>query len=197
MPKSKRFYDTEPPDTLEDWMKLLGSEYTIQGMVFGGADGTVAAFLPSVTDDIGMRAKFPTLEQWSEMLKISDQPRLYERDGTGTLKGWLRKSQYIISGAVQQRTWVRDGLQCLYCGAKMGEHLLTIDHFVPLQLGGANEPGNYVTACRNCNKSKGAREPRPWCEANNVNVNALEAYLGGHIALSEYLEVSPWSNQQP
>jgi 5-methylcytosine-specific restriction endonuclease McrA len=40
---------------------------------------------------------------------------------------------------VQQKVWAADGFQCVYCGAKMGETLLTVDHFVPLELGGANE----------------------------------------------------------
>jgi hypothetical protein len=34
---------------------------------------------------------------------------------------------------------------------------LTIDHIMPVALGGTNEIGNLVTACRTCNLTKGAK----------------------------------------
>jgi hypothetical protein len=34
---------------------------------------------------------------------------------------------------------------------------LTIDHVFPVALGGTNDVGNLVTACRACNLTKGAR----------------------------------------
>jgi 5-methylcytosine-specific restriction endonuclease McrA len=48
----------------------------------------------------------------------------------------------------------RDGYKCLACGKKK---VLTIDHIIPLSLGGKNEIDNYQTLCRKCNMAKGNR----------------------------------------
>lgn len=47
-------------------------------------------------------------------------------------------------------------LPCFYCGDKGG----TVDHVVPLALGGAHAPWNLVSCCSSCNSSKGTR-PMP------------------------------------
>lgn len=55
----------------------------------------------------------------------------------------------------------RDGFRCRYCGlpaAETGEGL-TIDHVIPKALGGTNEPGNLVTACKDCNSGKTSSGP--------------------------------------
>ena len=43
---------------------------------------------------------------------------------------------------------------CLACGTKDD---LTLDHVVPLALGGADSEDNIQVLCRSCNSSKGAR----------------------------------------
>lgn len=64
-----------------------------------------------------------------------------------------------------QSIYVRDNWQCVYCGCrvynyKAGGHLsgdmATLDHVLPLTLGGEHVPDNVVTACWNCNTKKGA-----------------------------------------
>ena len=47
----------------------------------------------------------------------------------------------------------RDGASCKICGA---EDDLTIDHIVPVALGGADNSANYQVLCRPCNSAKGA-----------------------------------------
>ena len=47
--------------------------------------------------------------------------------------------------------WVRQGRACLYCGVRLAT---TIDHVVPLVLGGTNFEGNLVPCCKSCNSSK-------------------------------------------
>ncbi len=54
---------------------------------------------------------------------------------------WKRLRQYILD---------RDAHTCAYCGGE-GD---TVDHIVPKALGGTEEPGNLITACRRCNSSK-------------------------------------------
>jgi 5-methylcytosine-specific restriction endonuclease McrA len=65
-----------------------------------------------------------------------------------------------------QSIYVRDNWQCVYCGCRVynyeaGGHLsgdmATLDHVLPLSLGGEHVPDNVVTACWDCNTKKGSR----------------------------------------
>ena len=53
----------------------------------------------------------------------------------------------------------RDNHACRYCGASAPDAALTIDHVVPVALGGRDEPSNLVTACKDCNAGKSASNP--------------------------------------
>lgn len=53
----------------------------------------------------------------------------------------------------------RDGHACRYCGRSAPDVPLTVDHVVPVALGGNDEPSNLVTACRDCNSGKSASSP--------------------------------------
>ncbi|MGV0634473.1 HNH endonuclease [Mycolicibacillus trivialis] len=53
----------------------------------------------------------------------------------------------------------RDNHQCRYCGATAPGTPLTIDHVIPVALGGTDEPANLVTACRDCNAGKTSSSP--------------------------------------
>lgn len=53
----------------------------------------------------------------------------------------------------------RDDHTCQYCGAKAPDVKLTIDHVMPVSLGGDDKPGNLVTACRDCNAGKSSITP--------------------------------------
>lgn len=66
----------------------------------------------------------------------------------------------------------------MYCGAHGEEHGvgLTLDHLVPVELGGTNEPTNLVTACLSCNSAKGARTTRGWLKylrAKGINASRV------------------------
>ena len=54
---------------------------------------------------------------------------------------------------------------CVYCegrGRVPGNKATTIDHIVPLVLGGTNKTDNLCGACKSCNSSKGARTFETW-----------------------------------
>ncbi|KAB8144546.1 HNH endonuclease [Chloroflexia bacterium SDU3-3] len=53
----------------------------------------------------------------------------------------------------------RDRETCQYCGAQPGRSHLTVDHVLPRSRGGLTTWDNVVTACRECNHSKGWRTP--------------------------------------
>lgn len=53
----------------------------------------------------------------------------------------------------------RDNHACTYCGATAPDVKLTVDHVVPVALGGSDEPSNLTTACADCNGGKSASSP--------------------------------------
>lgn len=48
----------------------------------------------------------------------------------------------------------RDNHTCRYCGATAPDVKMTIDHVVPIALGGPDDPANLVAACEPCNSGK-------------------------------------------
>jgi len=49
----------------------------------------------------------------------------------------------------------RDGHKCHYCRIKLTDKTMTIDHKIPVSVGGKNHFNNYVAACVTCNYTKG------------------------------------------
>lgn len=60
----------------------------------------------------------------------------------------------------------RDGHACRYCGRTAPETPLTVDHVVPVALGGSDDPTNLVAACKDCNSGKSATNPDAAVVAN-------------------------------
>jgi hypothetical protein len=48
----------------------------------------------------------------------------------------------------------RDNHACRYCGGSAPDVVLTVDHVLPVALGGNDEPANLVAACKDCNAGK-------------------------------------------
>ena len=162
MASGDRFYQLEFTNRPVLWGDV-GSMLKIEGLVVGGGGSAGAVLLlPSAAkppDDVPYHQLTP--EQWSDWLQRSDVPEILVSED-GLAKAFHRKTRYEISGLVQQRIWVADGFKCVYCNRKMGEVQMTIDHFIPLELGGKNGPANYLSACRKCNKDKGSQDPKSW-----------------------------------
>lgn len=185
MASGDRFYQLEFRHRPALWGDV-GSLLKIEGIVIGGEgaqavlmlpDHKIEGFFETPQDDIvGIcNGSFwnltPTAEEWSDWLQRSDNPEILvpNPDGSASLpKVFHRKLRYEISGAVQQKVWVADDYKCMYCGKPMGQVQLTIDHFMPLEMGGKNDPSNYLSACRKCNKDKGGMDPRAWCAQDKV-----------------------------
>lgn len=64
-----------------------------------------------------------------------------------------------ISLSLRFSVYARDKHTCQYCGGKPPEVVLQLDHVYPVSLGGTNKIDNLLTACRDCNSGKGARDP--------------------------------------
>lgn len=169
MSSQKRFYQVQ----LQGRPMLhgdIGSAVKIKGLLIGGSGTTVALFLPGDKDTI-QHAEELTDEQWSEFIQRSDDPEILVE------KIFLRKLRYDISGAIQQKIWARDNFKCMFCLRYMGDVQLTIDHFYPLETGGKNDPTNYLSACRACNKKKGNMAPELYCSMYKLDFDNLVSYL--------------------
>jgi 5-methylcytosine-specific restriction endonuclease McrA len=53
----------------------------------------------------------------------------------------------------------RTAKRCAYCNKKLKKHEITIDHLVPIALGGTDEYNNIVPACEACNNKKSGKLP--------------------------------------
>lgn len=59
--------------------------------------------------------------------------------------------------------FARDDYTCRYCGEHGGK--LECDHVIPVSRGGSNDPGNLVTSCFACNRSKRNKTVDEWRSA--------------------------------
>jgi hypothetical protein len=83
-------------------------------------------------------------------------------DPEGTLRDAGRRRRAREQAAVKdgyrrRDIFGRDGWQCQICQAELDEDTATIDHIVPLALGGSDTSENVRTACRSCNSRRGSR----------------------------------------
>ncbi|MCT1459900.1 HNH endonuclease [Aestuariimicrobium sp. p3-SID1156] len=53
----------------------------------------------------------------------------------------------------------RDDHTCRYCGQMAPDVKITIDHVVPVPLGGTDAPDNLIAACYDCNVGKASTKP--------------------------------------
>lgn len=161
MASDSRFYQLELRHRPALWGDI-GNLLKIEGLVVGGEGARAILMLPDAPSKEYFATEPPhyrlSPEEWSEWLRCSDDPEVLIMPA----KAFHRKLRYEISGAVQQKIWVADGLKCMYCWRPMGQVQLTIDHFTPLELGGVNNASNYLSACRKCNKDKGSMDPQAW-----------------------------------
>jgi hypothetical protein len=162
----------------------IGSLLKISGLLVTGGGAEAVLALPSYPNPGEHSFVFHKLtdEEWDDFIKRSDDPEIL----IGPAKIFQRKVRWEISGAVQQKVWAADSCRCMYCGRPMGEVQLTIDHFVPLEMGGENDTSNYLSACRKCNKDKGGEDPESFCN----RLDALKKRTPGtHFwQLKKYLE---------
>jgi hypothetical protein len=167
-----RFYQLKFPHRDVFWQDL-GSVLRIEGLVIGGGETGAVLMLSSADMSINRPIIQLSDEDLQRFIQFSDQPEIM----IGPAKIFQRKVRYEVSGHVQQKIWRADGYKCYYCSRQMGEVQLSIDHFIPLEAGGANDQSNYLSACRKCNKDKGNMDPQVWCDKKNLNYEGILTYL--------------------
>lgn len=82
-------------------------------------------------------------EKHREMLRIYRHNR--RAGGKLNLKDWVAKCELM-------------GNKCQICNKTNAEAKLTIDHIIPVSLGGTNEISNLQPLCLSCNSRKGKKE---------------------------------------
>lgn len=174
MATGDRFYLMEMRNRPAVWGDI-GHLLKIEGLVVGGGGARAILLLPDqkIEQPFINGIHVLSAEEWSEWLRASDDPQVLVMPE----KAFHRKLRYEISGAVQQKVWVADGCRCIYCARPMGEVQLTIDHWMPLELGGKNDESNFLSACRKCNKDKGSMHPNDWCALKKLEPAFFELHL--------------------
>jgi 5-methylcytosine-specific restriction endonuclease McrA len=64
-----------------------------------------------------------------------------------------------------------DSAQCCYCHNTFDMEQLTIEHIVPLCLGGTSNPDNITLACKTCNQERGKEA---WEKARQIRRKEYE-----------------------
>jgi predicted RNA-binding protein with TRAM domain len=78
----------------------------------------------------------------------------------------------------------RDDYTCQYCRSQFERSSLTLEHVVPVNKGGIDDPINYITACRSCNSSKRDEILEGFLSRrNDLNVNPEDLPIHGDIIL--------------
>lgn len=84
----------------------------------------------------------------------------------------------------------RDDYRCRYC--RSTDNPLTVDHVLPVALGGSDNPDNLVAACRDCNAGKSSVAPDAsmvadvesdairWAAARKIAAAKLAAHASRH-----------------
>lgn len=102
----------------------------------------------------------------------------------------------------------RDNHTCRYCHAT--DAPLTVDHVIPVALGGSDDPSNLVAACRDCNSGKSSSAPEASMVAD-VRESALHhaemirqayAVMVNHLEdkesyQDEFIDAWPWDRIIP
>ena len=69
---------------------------------------------------------------------------IYPSRAHGSSRMWKKRREIILK--------MHDNL-CVYCG----NEAYTVDHVIPIELGGTDHPQNLVAACLRCNSALGAK----------------------------------------
>jgi len=83
---------------------------------------------------------------------------------------WLRPAKRMA-------IYARDGHRCVYCGGNGDDSKLTLDHLLPVELGGTNVAKNLVTCCIGCNSAKGKKSLRrflDWLSEKGIDIEEVK-----------------------
>lgn len=166
----KDFFGLRYPNHEPIYLDRLGTEFQISGMFLTGkGKKNILILLPDEASQkdylefhVNVDIVTPNIDEWIQTLKQSDDPEYYETSPDGKIvKAIHRKNQRQIAYDVQWQVYRRASFRCEYCH---NERPLSIDHKIPVELGGTDEPSNLAACCRPCNKDKANMPWEEWRE---------------------------------
>ena len=87
-----------------------------------------------------------------------------------------RTTRGSIPKHMRDEVYRRDDRVCVYCGAECRAEELTIDHLIPMALGGLDEMTNWASCCRACNQRKAAQPLEEFLESLAMPIEELPVY---------------------
>ncbi len=84
----------------------------------------------------------------------------------GVDAAWIKREKARARELRKTRWWQQKTAsgRCWYCGAVVPSKELTMDHLVPLAMGGKSSRDNLVPSCKDCNTKKKSMMPMEWEE---------------------------------
>lgn len=79
-----------------------------------------------------------------------------------------------ISKKTREQVRQDQGVECHYCSRKTTTRNRHLDHIVPVESGGTNDPDNLVVSCKACNARK---SKKPYYQYINERIDAVELEL--------------------
>lgn len=89
------------------------------------------------------------------------------RNGDWQGMHWIRDStRYAIY--YRDRNPNTGKFRCLWCNIQHKK--LSLDHLLPVNMGGTNDPSNLITSCLNCNVQRRAQDYESWTDSGNFDL---------------------------
>lgn len=108
----------------------------------------------------------------------------------GRMRAAIRRSRAVEAGInIKRSDWralidfFETGV-CLYC--KTYGHKLTMDHWIPVSLGGKTEVGNLIPCCKSCNSRKSNKHPDEWMKI----IGETDERGLGRMTIPQFLELT-------
>lgn len=108
-----------------------------------------------------------------------------------------RSSKWISN----HKRWIiyhNNNYKCAYCGDTIiSGKVFTLDHIIPIELGGTNKANNLVVACRNCNSSKEKRNLKDflkYLEKQGVDISKIKYEIKNQLRKGRKLEKKEYKN---
>ena len=92
-------------------------------------------------------------DRWDDRIERRTRGGVKDR---GDISGFRHQSQRVV---IECKNTNRAELSAWWAEAELERGKLTVDHVVPVALGGSDDPSNLVAACHDCNMGKGSTGP--------------------------------------
>lgn len=181
-------------------LDLLNIGHTIQiaGAVWSGEGKNIVCLLPDEPQNeneiVILRM---SIQEWERFLRQTDilETEILQNRPEGITKSLVRKTQRQVDSSLMWRVFQRDNYTCRYCG-RIGVPL-TVDHLVLWEEGGPTIEANLLSACKNCNKTRGRIHYEDWLKSEHylrVSQNLPENIKQSNLDLVEQLKNIPTVN---